>query len=86
MIKLVFGIAYSNRRMFGSMDKEYVAKLVKQSAAGLFFSICSILIVFVNKLVLTTYRFVQEEPVFVHSIYHSDPTDSPPFKSLAWVR
>ena len=39
-----------------SVDREYGAKLMKQTAAGLFFSICSILIVMVNKVVLTTYR------------------------------
>ena len=40
------------------VDGEYGAQLVKQAGAGLLFSISSILIVFVNKLVLTTYGYV----------------------------
>ncbi len=69
--KLIFGVVHklaSVKTMFGSMDKDYVSKLLKQGGAGLFFSICSILIVFINKLVLTTYRLVSGRPFLLTDI------------------
>ena len=61
LLSKLLGIAHlatNTTNRVGSMDRDYLVKLAKQSGAGLFFSICSILIVFINKFVLTTFRLV----------------------------
>ena len=45
-------------KMSAMAEKERVAALMKQLSASIFFGISSVLIVMVNKLVLTTYELV----------------------------